>query len=264
MTFLQFLKLIKAKAATIFTFILVGLILATIFCFLSPLKYTSGARLLVVSSAANLQDAAQPGDYVSSLLSKVAYSGDFFNQVAAANLGVDESYFGSTANQQLKLWAKTISVKSVAGTGIIEVAAFHPNQDQAGKIAAAVSQVLINKNGDYHGLGNSISIKMLDQPLNSTWPNQPNIFLVLILAGLLGALLGITYGYLLPPAEYDLRLWPRRQRNNKINIIQDEALLAEAVEVLSDSGVKFDQEEELYRQAIFEQSSAVETMSDEN
>ncbi len=251
MTFLQFLKLIKAKAATIGTFVVISVVLAVVFCFLSPLKYTSTARLLVVSSNTNPQDVSQPGDYISSLLAKVAYSSDFFNQVAAANLGVDESYFGATPNQQLKKWAKTIDIKSVAGTGIVEVAAYHPQADQAGRIAAAVSQVLIDKNGDYHGLGNSISIKLLDQPLNSTWPNQPNIFLVLFLAALFGAFLGITYGYLLPPARYDLRLWPvaRRRVDNRLPPSELDAQTTK--NFFSSPAVKFNQEEELYRQAMF-------------
>jgi len=200
----SFIYLIKSKISTILVFVAVFFVLGMILTLSQPLKYSSNLRLLVVQNSSGASDSyttTRTNEYISEILSKVAYSTSFFNQTMASGLNIDVNYFGSNPKKISKTWAKTIDVRPVNNTGIIAVAAYHPNRDQAEKIARSVGNVLITQNSTYHGLGDKISVKLLDEPMTSRYPVKPNLILNAILSLILGLVFTLAFIYLFPDSN---------------------------------------------------------------
>jgi len=167
-----------------------------------PLKYSSSLRLLVVqeTDGADYYTAARSTEYLSDILSKVSYTRIFFDQVLAVAPEIKADYFGRTNQQIVKHWARSIDVKPVVNTGLLNVTVYHADRGQAEILARAVAKVLIEHNGDYHGLGNKVSLKLLDGPLTSNYPVKPNVVVNALLALLSGVLLSGAVVYWRPQA----------------------------------------------------------------
>lgn len=198
MEFNDVLSLIKAKIGVIIIFTAVFFVLGVGLTLAQPLKYSSDLRLLVVQDASGSADpytAARATEYLSDVLSKVAYSGAFFNQVLGSGLAIETDYFGSTRKQISKNWARSINVRPINNTGIIMVSAYHTDRDQAERIARAIGHVLISRHGDYHGLGTKMVIKLLDDPITSKYPVKPNLAINAVLSVLVGLAGGLLFVY---------------------------------------------------------------------
>ena len=196
-----FIYLIKNKLGVIFTFVAIFFVLGIGLTLVQPLKHSSNLRLLVVQDASGSTDpyaTTRGNEYLSEVLSKVSYSTSFYNQVLGSGLGVDSNYFGNTNKKIAKTWSKTIEVKPVANTGIISVTAYHPKKDQAEKIARGIGSVLITQNRNYHGLGDKVSLKLLDDPITSKYPVKPNLILNAVLSLVLGLIFSLSFIYLFP------------------------------------------------------------------
>ncbi len=193
--------LIKAKKKQIawitVLFVLIGMSVSLI----RPLRYTSSLRLLVVQKGTTTSDPyamSKSNDYLSQLLAKVSYSNLFFNRVLATDTSIDSSYFGDTNQKRIKNWERTIQVKSLKETGIITVEAYQPSRDQAEKIARATALTLMTQNANYHGMGDNVMVKLLDEPITSTYPDQPNLLVNFIISLVAGMAFGIALSYLQP------------------------------------------------------------------
>lgn len=197
----QFLKAVKAKKQAIMTIVLIFLVISLVITFAQPIKYSSRLKLLVVQNVS--QTASDPyalavsNEYLSTILSKVTYSNSFYNRVLNSGFEISADYFGKTTKKQEKIWSKTISVNPLNDTGIITVTAYHKNRAETERIARAVGYVLMTEHSNYHGLGDNLRIKLLDEPITSKYPVKPNLALNLGLAIFLGLIFGLCYVYLI-------------------------------------------------------------------
>jgi capsular polysaccharide biosynthesis protein len=207
MSLSYFWQLIKNKKLVIGIFVLAFLIVGVGLTLAQPLKYSSSLRLLVVQDsgavAGDPYAMARSNEYLSDVLSKVTYSTSFYGRAMSAGFNIDKAYFGNTNKKAAKNWNKTIEVKKINNTGIISVTAYHPEPGQAERIARAVGYVLITQNQNYHGLGDKVSLKLLDEPINSAWPVKPNLLLNAALSLFLGLVFGLIYVYLFGEAKND-------------------------------------------------------------
>lgn len=272
MEFNDFKNLIKRKTGTIFSLTFLLIVLVMIVSLLGGLKYSAQSKLLVVqdTGSADAYAVSRSNEYLGNLLSQVVYSGSFFNLVINnPQYKVAQEYFSGTYNERLKLWRKSISTKTIADTGIIEVSIYHPNPDQARLISLAVNDVLINNNGNYHG-GDGVEVSILDQPLVSNYPDQPNLVLNFVFAFALGLFLSLIFIYLYPEEVYSVRLWPKSNREKRfvrkgpiaIKVNTDNVKIKEFTDLRArevqaglklESGVKSEVKvkEELYEKDIF-------------
>jgi len=211
----EFWRLIKTNRATIAVIVAGFFVLSLLLTVIQPLKYSSELRLLVVQSAdSSVSDPyaiTRANEYLSEVFSKVSYSTSFFNRVQSAGFGIDGAYFGATPRKISQTWNKTIEVKKDGTSGIIVVTAYHPDRDQAQRIARAAGQVLITQNGAYHGWGDKVSVKLLDDPITSHWQVKPNIIFNLLAALFLGLLFALAFVYLFPQTKINWQR-PRRPR----------------------------------------------------
>ena len=71
----------------------------------------------------------------------------------------------------------------------------------------AINYNLITKNNYYHGLGDKVTLKVIDEPLVSNWPAKPNLPLNFGLAIVLGVLIGLAQIYVVS-VNSDNEEWP--------------------------------------------------------
>ncbi len=224
MEFNEFLNLIKRKAQTIFTIVFVATMLVVIVSLASSLKYSVSSRLLVIqdASGSDVYSLSRSNEYLGNLFSQVVYSSSFYDQVLSSRYNVEKGYFSGDYGQQLKKWRKTVNTKTQGDTGIIEVNIYHPQVNEAQKIALAVNDILINNNKDYQSNQN-IKVKILDQPLASSYPTKPNIVLNVVATIFLAFIFSLFYIYILPEEKYNIYLFGRSHKSNRKN--RDRGLL---------------------------------------
>lgn len=209
---MDFSKLLRRKAGTIFTIVFVTVVITVGASLLFPLKYGAQSRLLVVQNTAGNDPytISRSNEYLGNLLSQVVYSGSFYNLVLESSYNIDRGYFSGVYRDQLKTWNRTVKTRTISDTGIIEINVYHANPAQAQQIALAVNDVLINKNSLYQGGGQSVKINIIDQPLVSSYPVKPNIPRNSVIALVGSLVMAVFYIYLWPEEKYNLRLWKRK------------------------------------------------------
>ncbi|MFZ4632397.1 MAG: YveK family protein [Patescibacteria group bacterium] len=217
MEFNEFLGLIKKKKQTIFTLMLVIVMLTVVFSLAQTMKYTVKSRLLVVQNASN-NDAytlSKSNEYLGNLFAEVVYSSSFYDRVEASQYSINNDYFSGTYNQQIEKWQKTVQTKTQGDTGIVEIYVYHPQPTEANKIALAINDILINNNQDYQG-GQNIKISIIDQPITSSYPNKPNLPYN-VLAALFGSfIISLFYIYIFPEEKHNLYIFSKKKSKKKI------------------------------------------------
>jgi capsular polysaccharide biosynthesis protein len=214
MEFEQFLELISRKKQTIAIVTIVFVIFAVAFTFVQPLRYSAESKVLVMQALPEGVDPYQvsrSNEHVASLLTQVISTNSFYKEVINSGYNIDKAYFPESGNKQLKLWKKTVRAGSDPN-GIISIKTYHNNRVQVNEIAEAVNFILETKHGLYHGFGNQVSVKIIEQPVTSDLPVKPNIFINMGVAFVFGILISITYVYLFPEKRYNLRLVPETSR----------------------------------------------------
>ena len=196
----DFFQILKHRKGAIVSAWLIFIILGAAATFIQPLKYEAKSRLLLVQNVSGVDPytVSKSNQYLSSLFSQVVYSNSFFELVTSANsFDIDKNYFSDNYKKQMNIWKKTISAKS-NDAGIIEISIYHPNPYQAKQIALGVNDILINQGFNYQGGGESVKIKIIDQPLISDYPVKPNIIFNFLAFSALGILAGLIYLYFSP------------------------------------------------------------------
>ena len=215
---MEFNQFIKSKKQTLTAFFAVFLIIGIIYTLSQPFKYSTTSKLLVIQQGTSGVDplsVSRTEQYLSTLFAQVISSNSFFNLVLNSDPTIEKDYFSGDTIHQMKTWNKTVSAKSEENSGFIDITVFHPAPEQATKIANAINQILITQNTNYQGVGSLVKVVVIDDPLVSNYPTQPNI---LINAGIVvGATLvfGFIYIYLFPEEKYDLYLFGRRRKKAK-------------------------------------------------
>ena len=99
---------------------------------------------------------------------------------------------------------------------MISISVLHPDKYQSDQIIKAVDYLIQKNHAFYHGFGDQISIRVIDQPFTSIFPVSPNIPFNLILGFLFGLIFSLSYIFLFPEEVYNLRFWPKRKAK-KVN-----------------------------------------------
>lgn len=219
----DFIKLSRKKRQTIWSWVFVFIALGLVFTFVQPLKYSAKSKLLVIQNTKEVDPytVSKSNEYLGNLFSQVIYSSSFYDLTLDSQYNIDRSYFTDSASRQQKIWEKTVKARSVNNTGIIELTVYHPDPYQAKQIALAVNDVLINKNFNYQGMGDTVRVSAIDQPLVSSYPTNPNPLTNFLLSIIFGLAFSFLYIYFLPEERYDFYLFGRpRSRRQKVKNLQ--------------------------------------------
>lgn len=178
----------------------IGMALAVGLSFLRPLEYSSTTQILITQElgAVDAYTASRSAERIADGLASAVYYSTFFQKVMESGYGIDPTYFSDDAIKLRKQWQDTVEATVSRSSGSLSITAYHPDVDQAKKIAQAVAYVLTNEGWTYTSGGN-ITVQVVDDPLNSRYPVRPNL-LVNGCSGLALGLLGGA-GYIMIAAE---------------------------------------------------------------
>jgi capsular polysaccharide biosynthesis protein len=218
----DFVKLIRNKKKTIFAIVFTTIILVMAVNFVLPKKYGSELQVLIIQNNLNNTDpylVSKSSEHLGNILTKIIYSGSFYNKVIESGFGVDESYFGKSYKDKLKKWGSIISAKNIEDTGIIKIIVSHKDRDQAELIVESIGYNLKINHKEYHGSGDNVEVKIINEPITSNFPSEPNIIVNFIGALVFSFMFSFLYIYLFPDKKYDLTLLPKRDKKAVKNTI---------------------------------------------
>ena len=209
-------NLLKQKRQTLVSIFLIFLIIGAGFVLLQDFKFGTKSKILVIQEGYGRVDpyaVSRSVEYLSDLFSRVVYSNSFFSFVMSSDFDIDKNYFGEDATKQMKKWKKTVSAKAIENSGIININVYHPDANQAKQIALAVNHALITQNQNYQGLGDSVKVSVLDQPVVSKYPVKPDLVLNFLFIVGLSLLFGLVYIYIFPEEKYSLNFFGKKKKS---------------------------------------------------
>ncbi len=224
MEFNHFWQLIGRKKQTIFSLMLIAIVLVLVIAVLSPIKYGSQSKILVMQDGlkADTYTLSRTNEYMGNLFSQVMYSSSFYSLVMSnSNYQIDQNYFSGNQAQKMKKWRKNINARVYGDTGIIEINVYHENQRQAGQLALAVNDTLINQAYLYSGNEN-INIKVIDQPLVSERPVKPNIPYIVVITLIGSFIFSLMYIYIFPEEKYSIKFFKKGNKKKNQETITKE------------------------------------------
>lgn len=189
----NFTPLVSAWS-TIFFLSAIGLLIGVLLSFVRPLEYSSTLRLQVTQElgAVDAYTAARSAERIADDLGQAVYFSDFYEEILQTNSAIDQSYFPDEENKFRRAWERTLVTSVSRGTGLLSIRAYHPDVQQAQALVLAVGNLLTEKGWTYTS-GSNISIRLVDEPVNSRYPVRPNLLVNAFSGLLLGGLAGIGY-----------------------------------------------------------------------
>ncbi|MBI2484811.1 hypothetical protein HYW18_01520 [Candidatus Uhrbacteria bacterium] len=182
---------------TIFLSAILGLILASILSFFEPLKYRSSVRVLITQNVGvvDAYTASRSSERLADDMATLIHTSAFYDEVMSAGFDIRASYFPKDGLKRRKVWRKTVQPTVVRGTGLLEVDVYHTSVGEAERIARAVAFVLTTRSHQFVS-ASGLSVRLVDEPLNSRFPVKPNIPVNAFTGFVLGALTGVGLVYM--------------------------------------------------------------------
>lgn len=209
MEYKQFVNLVSKRKLTVFVITVMFLIAVSLFTFLQPLRYSATSTLLVVQNYGPNTDAyniSRSNQFLSNLLAQVVYSDSFYEKVMESGYNISKSIFSVDANKRKKEWQNLVYTRAIADTGMITLKTYHQDKATADKINQAIAYTLMTKHSQYHGLGDNVKIKVINDSTLSDWPVKPNVVLNLILGLLAGLAASLYFIYLFPAKQFSVKI----------------------------------------------------------
>lgn len=188
----QVIKLIYQKKWLIFWLTVLGAVLAFDLAVMQTPKYRASFEILVIQKQVVGQDIysiSKSAQYICRVLKEGIYSDSFFEKVLSP-YQVEAADFPMQVKEKRRDWQKSVKVKIVRDLGVMEIDIFHSEKEKAEQISQATADVLEKNHQFYHGGGQNVEIKVLNEPLVSQKP----ITFHLWFGSILGALLGFSVG----------------------------------------------------------------------
>jgi capsular polysaccharide biosynthesis protein len=209
MEYKQFKNLVKQKKLTVLAITAMFLVVVMIITFVQPLKYGATSTLLVVQNYGPNTDAynvSRSNQFLSNLLAQVIYTDSFYEKVMSSGYNIDKNIFSSDVNQRKEQWQDMVYTHAIADTGMITLKVYHQDKATADKVNQAIAYTLMTKHSQYHGLGDNVKIKVINDSTLSDWPVKPNIALNLILGLVLGLAASLYFIHLFPDKKFNIKL----------------------------------------------------------
>ena len=178
---------------------MVVMVISIIISLVQTPKYQSSAKLLIIYKQDNIDPytATKTSEYITNILSEVIYSGSFVDNVFNSKFNLKND-LGINQETRQKNWRKMINNEVKADKGIITLRVLHREKNQASQFAQAIVYTITTKHQLYHGLGDKINIKIIDNPTTSESWAQPKIIYNALIGFVGGWIIGISIIILFP------------------------------------------------------------------
>lgn len=173
---------------------LIGLIVAGLYIVVAPKQFEGKASLLIIQKYDQFTDAlsaSRASDRLTKTLATASATSLFFLQVQ--DLGLSTGVWPVDEQERQKMWNRDVIMTTVPDVSMIVLKTYRSNQVEALNLAQSVAQTLVDKGSQYHGGGDSVSIRVVDSPQVSKTFARPDILLTLIFGFIIGALLVWVY-----------------------------------------------------------------------
>ena len=180
----------------IFSFFLIAVFLTA----LQKKEYSSTSQVLIIQEQENKMDAylaSKSSEALAKNLKKAILTSSFRNKVLEDMNDLDLSISKSEKSRRKK-WLKTVNVKIVPNTSILEIKSYHSSAFQSEKILNKILKTLLENHQLYHGGGDDIRLEIINNPLTSNYTTRPNWLLNLFLSLILAVFFIITLLVLFP------------------------------------------------------------------
>lgn len=216
-------NIFSAKNLKIVILITLGVTLISLgVSFLQTPKYRASVKLITIFNQNSIDPytASKTSDYINSILGEVIYSNSFIQTVMASQFHLKDE-LGSEPEQRAKNWKDMVKVQIQENKGIIAIDVYHPDRNQADQFAQAIAFTLINNNQAYHGLGDKISLKLIDQPYTTSNWAEPKIGRNAGLGAIAGLIIGLTLIFIFPEQQiFKILNLPNKSRAGKKEAIK--------------------------------------------
>lgn len=172
-----------------------GLLLAAGLSFLRPLEYSSTTRILITlkTTSVDAYEATRSVESIADQLANLLPTSEIYKNVFASGYNIDTSYFPQDNQTKFaRKWGKAVEASVQRGSGLLTIRAYHPNPAQAQELANAVAFVFVTKGWDLSS-GTGVTLKVVDEAVNSRYPVRPNFLLNGTSGFVLGFLVGSGY-----------------------------------------------------------------------
>lgn len=190
------LKLIYQKKWLVFWLTVLGAVLFFDLIVIQEPEYKASTKILVVQKQVSGQDIytiSKSAQYLTNILKEGIYSDVFFEDVLKSPYQVEIADFSTQLKERRKEWQKSVKISIVRDLGLIEVDVFYPQKEKAEQIAWAVVDTLGKNHQFYHGSGQNVEVKVLDNPLVSQNPATIRLWIGTVFGALLGFLVSLGW-----------------------------------------------------------------------
>lgn len=166
---------------------------------LQPQEYSSEVKMLIIQKQNFETDtylAAKSAEKVGNNLSEVLSTSSFLDKVVAEGSVNLSALMALDTQDRHDAWSEKVSASVIPDSGLLSIMAYDEDPAVAEKLAVAVAFVMTSSANEYHGGGDSIVIKTVDEPITSSYPVRPNILVNVAVAMVLGAVLSVTVVFL--------------------------------------------------------------------
>ena len=192
----QAIKIIYQKKWLVFWLTVLGAVLAFDLAVIQNPKYRASSRVLIIQKQVAGQDIysiSKSAQYLGKILREGIYSDSFFEKVIESPYQIEQSDFPESVKDRRKQWQKDIKVTIIRDLGIIEVDVFDFEKEKAEQISLAVTSVLEANHQLYHGAGENLELRVLDNPLVSQKPDASRLWFSSVIGGMVGFLIGLSW-----------------------------------------------------------------------
>ncbi len=195
MNFKETIKLIYHKKWLIFWLTVLGAVLSFDLMVVQAPQYKASFEILIIQKQVAGQDIysiSKSAQYLCRVLREGIYSDSFFEKVLPP-YQAEAADFPVQVKERRQKWQKNVKVKIVRDLGVMKIDVFHSDKEKAEQISRAMADVLEKEHRFYHGAGQNVEIKILNEPLVSQKPITFHLWFGSILGALFGFLVGLGW-----------------------------------------------------------------------
>ena len=190
----ELFEIIRERKWLVFWLTVFGAVLFFDLLVIQTPQYKASSSILVVQKQVEGQDIysiSKSAQYICQILKEGINSDSFFNKVLNSPYQIESSDFSEGIKERRKEWNKSVNVKIVRDLGLLEIDVFYPNREKAENLSLAINNVLENEHDFYHGGGDKVKLKALDNTLVAEKPVSINLWLGTFFGALLGFFLSL-------------------------------------------------------------------------
>lgn len=191
---MNILQSISKHVWLIFWLSLFGAVLAFDVSVIQTPQYSATSKILVIQKQTQGQDIysiSKSAQYLTRVLKEGVYSDSFFNQVIGSTDKISRDDFPQGDKEKRKAWEKNIKIAITQDLGVMEITVLSESTDKIKDINQAIANNLVVNHKYYHGAGDNVEVKILDQPFSDEKPATPVLWLNTVIGALIGLLISL-------------------------------------------------------------------------